>query len=295
MKLSIETYELSRRYGDQKAIKLAKEAGFDSIDYSYYWLNSTATEAVLGESYKEYAKTLRAYLDEIGITCNQAHAPFGVNPDEPLDLTSKGFLETVRAIESASILGADNIIVHSLNCPKETVKEKNLAFFRALEPYAKNAGIHISLENLFRGAESYYCLKNGSIVFDGLFGTPQEINSLLDELSDTFTLCVDLGHAAITRNNPSEFLRNIRTNRLHALHVQDTDFKGDRHFLPYTGLLNWNEISKAIADINYDGDLTLEVFKYLGGFDDELIPSALSFAHTIGRHIISKITTYKNA
>ena len=37
MKLSIETHVLHKRYGDEKAISMLKKAGFDSIDYSYYY------------------------------------------------------------------------------------------------------------------------------------------------------------------------------------------------------------------------------------------------------------------
>lgn len=35
MRLSIDTYVLRSRYGDEKAIRMLKEAGFDGIDYSF--------------------------------------------------------------------------------------------------------------------------------------------------------------------------------------------------------------------------------------------------------------------
>ena len=39
MKISIESYGLVERFGEYKAVDLAKEAGFDAIDYSFYWGN----------------------------------------------------------------------------------------------------------------------------------------------------------------------------------------------------------------------------------------------------------------
>jgi len=38
MRLSVETYVLHKRYGDERAAEMLKKAGFDSIDYSFYWL-----------------------------------------------------------------------------------------------------------------------------------------------------------------------------------------------------------------------------------------------------------------
>ena len=40
MKLSIETYALREKFGDRGTILLAKEAGFDAVDYSYYWFTN---------------------------------------------------------------------------------------------------------------------------------------------------------------------------------------------------------------------------------------------------------------
>lgn len=292
MNLSIETFRLRSRYGDKKAIEMIKTAGFDSIDYSFYWYTDKEENDVLGDNYLEYAKDLRSYLDKIGISCNQAHAPFAIHTTDEFNTTNEKYLKLTRAIESASILGAKNIIVHSIG--EDDDFDINLKYFHSLEPFAKKSGIQISVENLFCGAVSKILPDTGHICFKGLFGTPEKINLLLDGLSpDTFTLCIDIGHAAITGNQPDKFIKNVHTDRLKALHVQDTDYTDDSHLIPYKGLLDWDKITEALSEVKYNGDLTLEVFGYLEGFDDEAMPDALKQAEITGRKLIEKIKSFK--
>lgn len=51
MKISMELYTLADRFGDIKAIEMLKEAGFDAIDYSYYY--NKEYDEVLGAGYKK--------------------------------------------------------------------------------------------------------------------------------------------------------------------------------------------------------------------------------------------------
>ena len=74
MKLSLESYNLILKFGAQEGFKLIKQAGFDCVDMSYYWQEENSP--LLGEGYREHAFQLRSYLDELGLVCNQAHAPF---------------------------------------------------------------------------------------------------------------------------------------------------------------------------------------------------------------------------
>jgi sugar phosphate isomerase/epimerase len=50
---------------------------------------------------------------------------------------------------------------------------------------------------------------------------------------------------------------------LHALHVHDNDYIDDRHTLPGLGRMDWEEIMKALAEIDYDGDFTYEADNFL--------------------------------
>ena len=133
MKLSVELYSVAKVFGDHKAIELIKQAGFDAIDYSYYY--EKECDEVLGENYKEYAKELREYIDQAGLSCNQAHAPFTFKYGMNKDISEPKYLNIVRALESASILGAENIIVHSISVPEDgDLEEYNIEYYRSFIP-----------------------------------------------------------------------------------------------------------------------------------------------------------------
>jgi sugar phosphate isomerase/epimerase len=282
MKLSIETHVLHKRYGDKKAIYMLNKAGFDSIDYSYYWLDKS--DEALGENYKEYACKVKGWLEENGMTCNQAHAPFDMQYGCKFDVSEVAYLNVVRAMESASIMGADSIIVHCIEVPaSEDIFEYNLEFYKSLEPYCEQFGIKVAVENLFKGDYRSKC-------FRGTLFTAEHLNQMITALaSPYFVVCIDLGHAAITGYEPQDLIKRFDNQTLKALHVQDTDYMDDMHTLPYAGKLNWNAITVALKEINYNSDFTFEIFHYLGRIDDELIEDALAFAAKTGRHLISKI------
>lgn len=280
MKLSVELYTLSQRFGDHKAIEIAKNAGFDAIDYSYYMLNEN--EEILGDSYKEYAQSLRAKLDECGICCNQAHAPFKIRYENNLDVSDQRYLRLVRSIESAAILGAENIVVHALDVPKGVdFEDFNVRYYQGLIPYCEKFEIRVAVENLFHHDRKRKCIV-------GNVGTPEELNRMVEKIGSPWIVaCVDVGHASLTGNEPEDFIERMDPDILKCLHVQDNDYLEDRHVLPYTGELNWENIMCSLKKIGYTGDLTFEILNYLKKFPDELIEASLKLAVAVGRHLIS--------
>jgi len=281
MKLSIETYAIREKFGDEQAIRLIKAAGFDSIDYSYYY--TPENSPITGEEYLEHAKKVRACLDETGLVCHQAHAPFRFVYGEVMDESEPHYLEIVRAIEAAAILGAEQIVIHSIRPPLEQdTVDYNLKWYRSFEPYCRKFGIRVAVENLFMRDKKRNCFK-------GRFATPEtlcEIIRLLD--SPCFVACIDVGHAALTGMEPEDFIAGMERGVLKALHIQDTDYRDDRHVLPYMADLNWDGIMSALRDIGYDGELTFEIFHFLERVPAELIPETLRYAAAVGRHLIGK-------
>ena len=280
MKLSVELYTHSERFGDFRAIEMLKEAGFDAIDYSYYY--NKETQEVLSDNYIEYAKKVREHLDKVGMVCNQAHAPFSYQYGDGLTMGDKKYKEIVRSIESAAILGAKNIIVHSVKVPKGVdFEEYNVEFYKTFIPYCEKAGICVAVENIFIRDQKRRA-------FGRRISTPEELNSILDKINSPYIVgCVDVGHASLTGYEPEDFIEGVKPEYLKALHVQDTDYIDDRHIIPYTGDFNWEAIMKSLKKVGYKGDLTLEIIKYLNRFPNELLFEATKFAATVGKHLIS--------
>ena len=285
MKLYVEVYSVAKLFGDHKAIELIKQAGFDAVDYSYYY--EMECDEILGDHYRKYAEDVRAQLDHLGISCNQAHAPFTFRYGMNSDPSEPKYLHMTRAIESASILGAKNIIVHAISVPEDVDFEAyNIEYYRSFIPYCEAFNIHVAVENLFKNDT-----KRNRII--GMIGSPQELNSIVKKINSPWIVaCVDVGHAALTGYEPEEFISRIDPHILKCLHIQDNDYLGDRHMLPYLEKLNWDAIMTSLKKSGYDGELTFEIVKYLQKFPKELVLDALQFAAAIGKHLIS---IYENA
>ncbi len=281
MKLSIETYIPRERFGDSAAAELIAKAGFDALDYSFYWTKDDTD--MLGDDYLDRAKALRAHLDSLGIVCNQTHTPFDLRSDDPFELSNPRYLRLIRSLEASAVLGADHAIVHRVCAPAGTDPTAyNLAFYRGLIPYCERFGVHIAVENLFTGNPN-----------DAVFDTPAKLTDVVTKIGSPWcAACVDLGHASITGNEPQDFVAAMDASILRALHVQDNDYQSDRHWLPYMGKIDWDAVAKALAGIGYEGDLTLEVFAWQNKQPPELAAETLRYAERIGRHLISLIEKY---
>ena len=103
--------------------------------------------------------------------------------------------------------------------------------------------------------------------------------------------CLDIGHTALTyqKEKPWDYIRGLGKNRLKALHVHDNNGMNDQHLLPYEGYIDWMEVTKALGEIDYEGDFTFETHGNLKNFDDEFIPVRLRFMADVGRHLASLV------
>ncbi len=282
MKLSMETFSACIKLGERNGFKAIKDAGFDCVDYSFY--GDVNPPEVLGEKYAEHAKEVRAILDELGLTCNQAHAPFWMEYGDPFDVKFIKYKELIRSFEAASIMGAENIVVHSLAVPVGIdVMDYNEKYYKSLEPYCKKFGIKVAIENLF-----YY--DNKSDCYCGRIHTPEMLYDMLERLdSEWFVVCVDVGHAGVTGIEPDEMIKALDNKVLRALHIHDNDYKEDSHLFPYHGKFDWNKIMSALKEIDYQGDLTLEVPDQLHGFEVDFLPDAIVYAGKIAKSLAEKL------
>ena len=280
MKLAVDSLVPFLRLGDEGMVKTIKDAGFDALDFSFY--NVPDNQSAIGDNYLERAHEIRALLDKYGLACNQAHAPYNLEETEAFDLSNPRFKAQVRALEFASILGAKNIIVHAIKhiSDKEHLFEVNYRFYKSFEPYCKEFGIHVAVENLWNRDE-----KRRSFV--GVFGTAEELTRMVKMLdSPWFVACVDVGHAALAGTEPEKFIAGMSPDILRCLHLHDTDYLSDTHTIPFLGGHNWDGITRALAKIGYEGDFTLEILLYAGSFPDALLADSLVLAEKTGRQLI---------
>ena len=165
-----------------------------------------------------------------------------------------------------------------------------MKFFRSLLPYAKEYGVNIALENMWQ--------RDGKrkIIMDSACSKAAEFVRYLDTLDDAhFVACLDLGHCGLVGGEPQEMIRALGHERLQALHVHDNDLFADKHTFPYFGKTDWEEVMRALADIDYQGDLTMESDGFYSSLPPEIKPSADRLLVDIGRYLIKRYAFYKEA
>ena len=288
MLLTTNTVPLATRFGDEKAIQMIADAGFDGIDYSV--TNLKDFPSAFSGNHIEYAKKLRKFADEKGIRFTQAHAPmpYGSTKEEHVKLRTE---QTIMAMEVASILGAEIIVVHPITFGPYKGRHleaynMNMDFYRSLLPHAEKLNIKIACENIFQGSEKG--------IIDGVCSSPEEFNKYIDDIaSPYFTACLDLGHVEVTGRKAQDVISAIGGERITALHIHDNDGITDLHKLPGTVSMDWNEICKSLAEIDYKGNFNFEPDGYIDAYDDDFLPIALKFLHDTGRYFISVIENQK--
>lgn len=268
------------KFGEEQALKMIAEAGFTGVDYSICDNNEKGERCSIDLSnHLEKAKEITALLKKYNLACLQTHAPFCMVYGEQFEVDNKNFLDLVRSIEFSAKIGAKAIVIHTIPVPiEEDFYAYNYNFYKALEPYAKQAGIQIAVENLVRSK----------------FWTPYKHSGFIRQLdSPVFCACVDVGHATIVGTNPENFIAGMDKGLIKCVHLQDTDGQKDKHWIPYQGVQNWDAIIKALAQYGYDGEINLEVIHCFDNLPLELYQSLLNYIATVGKHLIKEFKKYK--
>lgn len=286
LKVATQTEYIGARLNDYEAVRMVCEAGFDAVDFSMFHMKNDDCP-LNSDSYKDIVKELKNIADGFGKPFCQAHAPFPTLKDGDDEYNKNMLPKVKRSIEIAGMLGVRNIVVHPVFF-KENKFEKNMEMYMSLLPDAKNAGVRIAIENMFGKTNPETKKKEVNVC-----SMPEELAKFYDALpAEYFTCCVDIGHCALVGSTPEAVLRGLGS-RVGCLHIHDNDTFDDWHYPPFTLDLNWNEVAKALADINYSGYLTLESDKIFADLPTELFPSMLRYMHDASRHLATMVESYK--
>lgn len=289
MKLVTQTEVLSDRFGDEKAVRILCESGFDGIDFSMFDLDEEP--CILNTSgYKDHLKKLIDIADSYGVTFEQAHAPFPSAREGNAEFNAFMFEKLKKAIEVAGILDAKIIVVHPVQFSTDQ-KERNLELYRSLEPFAAEYGVRIALENMWGRKE----IDGVNKIVPNVCSVASEFNDYFDSLnSSNFTTCLDLGHCGLVGDDAASMIRDMNS-RLGCLHIHDNDFIHDSHTLPYTMKMDWDSILNALGEVDYKGNFTYEADYFMKRFPDDLLPACERFMHDVGRSMMAKIESYRVA
>ncbi len=239
-------------FGDAKEIvKLYKEAGFTAYDASMF-TGGVFDEILYADNWQEKAREFRAYADGLGIVCNQTHAPFATARKGNEEYNAQMLPKINRAIEVSGILGAKICVVHPCN---DYTAEENAVLYKNFEATARKAGVKIAVENMWNWAQG------SPTATPAACSHHDDFKKHLDLLpDDVFVACVDIGHAEMAGLNTS-VAQMIRTlgKKVECIHLHDVDGVHDNHQVPFTQKVNYADVIDALKEIDYQGDITLEV------------------------------------
>lgn len=261
MKTSTEIQSIVDVVGEEKAIEMIAKAGFDAWDFSMFNMKGGLNPftrlfkkkyALLTNDYLKFARHLRQIGEDNGIVCNQSHAPF-----PSLSKNVRPYLQ--RAIECTAEAGGKICVIHPGN---RLSPEENAEFFSKLLPFAKDCGVKIATENMWK-----WNVQKHQASFAAC-SNPESFNAHLDAINDPyFVACLDLGHAEMRGLDTSsvEMIHKLGS-RLQALHMHDNDLHHDSHQIPFSMQIDFEPIVKALKAIGYDGYFTLEADQYMKAY-----------------------------
>lgn len=286
MKLVTTTLFANRYINDQveavkTAIKMIKQAGFDGFDLSLEKMLSN--DSAFNIDHIKTAKEIKEYADGLNIKCYQAHAPFYHVFTE--DDANKLYPYLVKSLEICNIIDCPILVIHP--CNSLTDEQTHKLYFEKLIPIAEGLNVKIATENMYNWSfAENHC-------YPSACGTVERFNNQIDlAKSDYLVACVDIGHAEMKGPNypmADVLIKSLGHDRVKCLHVHDNDLIHDEHTLPFHGNIKWDNVIKALKEIDYDGNFTFEADNFFKKYPFELVQSALNHMHDIGRYFIKRI------
>lgn len=211
-----------------------KEIGFDCVMINYF----------VGDDIHAMFNA----ASKAGIEVANIHAPIstvntvwvdGIDGDDYIEIQK----ERVDFCHSAGIPVAVLHTTFLKNPPP--VSDIGIARHQRLCEYAENKGVKLAFENV----EPY-----------------PHLDAVIRNVSDFHGYCWDVGHNNVYA--PYTNFMASYSKRLTAVHIHDNhgaawysapELRGDKHWLPFDGSIDWNTYAQIIKASPYDGPLTLEI------------------------------------
>lgn len=243
------------RQWEEERYKKLYEFGYRFVDFDLVDTNSKYYQCS-EEELKAMLLKEKQLMEEAGIVPSQAHGPWRWPPQDGTAEQREERMEKMKqSIRATALLGCKNWVIHPLmpygiydigTGHEAETWSINKEFMQELLETAKEYGVTICFENMPMPQFS--------------IGSPQQILEFVKEMDDEFfKICLDTGHVAVYPDgNPAEAARLMK-DEIRVLHVHDNDGQNDCHWLPYFGVIDWQEFGEALREIDFQGVFSYEV------------------------------------
>lgn len=225
-------------------------------------------------------RLVRATLEAEGITIDGLHAYIDLEMFEGPAFDLSSGTEEVRevAVEIARLeaeyaveIGCRDVILHPVGQGETAGDSYRPDALRTsaeeLLPVAERCDVRFLLENMP----------------PHMFGSDVALlRRVVDEMdSPHLGLAYDSGHAMMG----GDAVGPIRTMgpRLWGVHLHDNDGTEDGHYLPGMGVVPFEDVAQALAEVDYGGTFTLEIYRDTDEVERDLTPERLDYIHHLRR------------
>ena len=224
---------------------LAREYGC-SFEYNDFYTPSVLDDPGKQEEIIErYAKYRSDFSND---TMHGAFLDVTIHSSDPL-IREASILRIRQSMDIAKRMGLKGVVFHTGRLAGFRVEfylnqwlRMNRDFFQELAAeYPKQ---QIYMENMFDEA-------------------PDIMASLAGQMkgTDSFGICLDYAHAALTATPPQEWLETLAPY-VHHMHINDNDLQNDLHQPVGTGRIDWQLFDQLIRNHHIDATVLIEVNGY---------------------------------
>lgn len=249
----------------KKGLKELEKSNFNNANFNFCEIQELLDR-------KDYKKNFDDITKNCNLKFNTSHAPihFPFFFNTYYDLKEKDIYEQriSKSIELSSNIGVEWIVIHIGTLVDNTGKydlkksiEENIDYLRKFVELAIKNNIKIAIEN-------------GTNMEEEVTPSIEELIEIVDYYNNFYNkevlgICFDFGHANVGKLNIYREIKKIG-NRLKVTHIHD-NYGTDTHNFPFDGDIDWKLVIKALKEINYTGELTLEVRYNDNVFDKNII------------------------
>ena len=251
MKLATTLGDFRHYANTRQSIELLHDAGFRYMDISL----GGSSLFCEGNEWREAVKSLVDFAGNLGMSFVQAHSPNATVLND--EKWAKEVFRAKRSLELCQEFGIPQVVIHAAYTREPVCKEAwydlNTKFYREILPVAEQTGVMILTENTTHAnlGEGRYYLYTGKDMTEYI---EHVAHPLLEAVWDT-------GHGTTEGSQYDNIL--ALGKHLRGLHVHDNNGKADEHTMPYTGVLNLDQVMNGLLDVGYDGYFTFEVLNAL--------------------------------
>ncbi len=263
----------------EKELAEIKALGYDCVDFQCFCHTENMFFDGSVRDMNKLLRKVRVAAGNAGIGISQTHGPWRWPPrDGTQEERDERFEKMVRSLEGTAEVGCADMVIHPImpfgdnqNPDPDRFMELNREFFGRLIAEAEQYGVVIDFENMPMPVLP--------------LASPAQILDFVKEFnSPFFRVCLDTGHCAVLKCDPGEAVRQTGRDYLRVLHVHDNNGVGDFHWLPETGVIDWDNFSRALRDIGFTGVFSLETNVKTDGLSpDQIREKRLQLAATARR------------